>query len=312
MKRLQLVPHNTKIDFIGLRYITFFIAIFVTIGALAGVFFKGLNYGIDFRGGYIFEVRMPTEQDVTELREKLSHIGLGEVMLQSFGNDRDLLIKIERQEGDDSAQNSAIEKVKENLGQGVDYRKIETVGPKVGAELVHNGLKAVGFALIAMLIYIAIRFEWQFAICAVIALAHDCAAILGLFSVFPLEFNETAIVAVLITAGYSINDTIVIFDRIRESLRKYQKMPLGELINKSLNETLSRTIMTASTTLLAITALYFFGGKVISTFSIPIMVGILIGTFSSVCLAAPLLLYLSLKRDDNSHKDNMPERLKLN
>jgi preprotein translocase SecF subunit len=207
------------------------------------------------------------------------------------------LIKVERKNEDDQAELKPIELVKSTLGQGVDYRKIETVGPKVGSELVRNGIKAVGFALIAMLIYIAIRFEWQFALCAIMALAHDCMAILGLFCLFPLEFNETAIIAVLITAGYSINDTIVIFDRIRENIRTFKKMSLDQLINKSLNETLSRTTLTATTTLLALLALYFFGGSIISTFSTPILIGILIGSFSSICLAAPLLLHLNLKTE---------------
>ncbi len=298
MRRLQIVPYGTTFDFIGFRFITFGIAAFIALSSLFSIMTKGLNYGIDFRGGYIFEVKMPEAVDVSELREKLSNLHLGEVALQQFGADRDLLIKVERQEGNDSAQETAIQKVKETLGPNVDYRKVETVGPKVGGELVQNGIKAVGFALIAMLAYIAIRFEWQFAVCAILALAHDCIAILGLFSIFPLEFNETAIIAVLITAGYSINDTIVIFDRIRESLKKYKKLNLSEIINRSLNETLSRTTLTATTTLLALLALYFFGGKVISTFSLPIIVGIIIGSFSSICLAAPLLLYLHLKRSD--------------
>jgi preprotein translocase SecF subunit len=298
MKRLQIVPHNTNINFIGFRFIPFAIAILITAVSLTGVLFKGLNYGIDFKGGYIIEVRMPSAQDVPVLREQLNGLNLGEIMLQSIGSDRDFLIKIEDQNGGENAQTVAIDKVKHLLGEGVDYRKIDTVGPKVGAELVDNAIKAISFSLIAMLLYIAFRFEWQFAVCAIVALAHDCIAILGLFSVFPLEFNETAIIAVLITAGYSINDTIVIFDRIREGLLKYKRMDLGELINKSLNETLSRTTMTATTTLLAVTALYLFGGKVISAFSLPILVGILIGSFSSICLAAPLLMYLKIKRGD--------------
>ncbi len=290
--RLQIVPYNTTIDFIGKRFITFAIAGLMVIASLYGVFFKGINYGIDFKGGYIFEVRMPGPTDVTELREKLSSLGLGEVSLQQFGTAQELLVKIERQEGSDDKQSQAIEAIKKTLGNGVDYLRVETVGPKVGAELVRNGMKAVGFALIAMLVYIAIRFEWQFAVCAILALAHDCIAILGLFSLFPFEFNETAIIAILITAGYSINDTIVIFDRIRETLNRYKKMSVAEVINRSVNDTLSRTIMTASTTLLALLALYFFGGKVISTFSLPIIIGILIGSFSSICFAAPLLFYM--------------------
>ncbi len=300
MRRLQLVPHNTNFNFMGFRFITFMIAGVITLASLAGLMTKGLNYGVDFRGGFILEVRMPQTPDVAQLRDKLSALGLGEVVLQEFGDARDLIIKVERQEGDDHAQENAIDSIKTTLGSGVDYRKIDTVGPKVGGELVQNGLKAVAFALLAMLVYIAIRFEWQFALCAILALAHDCIAILGLFSLLPFEFNETAIIAILITAGYSINDTIVIFDRIRENIQKYKKLSMGELINKSLNETLSRTTLTATTTLLALLALYFFGGKVISTFSLPIIIGIIIGSFSSICLAAPLLSYLKLKRGEET------------
>jgi preprotein translocase subunit SecF len=308
MRRLQLVPYNTNINFIGFRFLAFTVALIVIASSLFSMTFKGLNYGIDFRGGYIFEVRMPNASNIGDLRDKLSGLHLGEVALQQFGGDRDILIKVERQEGDDIAQETAIQKVKETLGAGVDYRKIETVGPKVGSELVKNGVKAVGLALVAMLAYIAFRFEWQFAACAILALTHDCIAILGLFSIFPLEFNETAIIATLITAGYSINDTIVIFDRIRENIKKYKKMPLGELINKSLNETLSRTVLTATTTLLALLALYFLGGKVISTFSLPIIIGITVGSFSSICLAAPLLLYLKLRRVDPATEDKAKQR----
>ncbi len=296
MRLLHLVPYTTNLNFMGFRFVTFIIAMIITLASLASLLTKGLNYGVDFRGGFILEVRMPQTPDVSSLRDKLSELHLGEVVLQQFGNDRDIIIKVERQEGNDSAQDNAIEKIKTTLGAGVDYRKIETVGPKVGGELVQNGLKAVAFALIAMLVYIAVRFEWQFALCAILALAHDCVAILGLFSLFPFEFNETAIIAILITAGYSINDTIVIFDRIRENIDRFKKQSLSEIINKSLNETLSRTTLTATTTLLALLALYFFGGKVISTFSLPIIIGIIIGSFSSICLAAPLLSYLKLNR----------------
>lgn len=313
MKRLQLVPHNTNINFVGMRFVTFAIAALFAIISLTSIFTKGLNYGIDFKGGYILEVRMPTAVDPGQLREKLSALHIGEVMLQQAGTNRDFLIKVEADGNEDdkkqteSIQNQPSNKdaqantevvtlVKNTLGNDVEYRKIETVGPKVGAEMVQNAMKAIGFALIAMLFYIAVRFEWQFAVCAIVALAHDCIAILGLFSVFPMEFNETAIIAILITAGYSINDTIVIFDRIREGLIKYRKMDLPDLINRSLNETLSRTMLTAITTLLAVSALYFFGGEVIAKFSLPILVGIIIGSFSSICLAAPLLLNLKLKR----------------
>lgn len=284
---MQLIPHDTKFDFIGKRFITFGIAAFLAVSSLIGVGVKGLNYGIDFKGGYILEVKMPDNVDLSELRNQLTHLDLGDVTLQQFGAPGELLIRFEEH------QEGALEKIQKTLGPSVDYRRVQTVGPKVGAELVNNGIKAVALALIFMLAYIAMRFEWQFAVCAILALAHDCCAILGLFSIFPLEFNETAIIAILITAGYSINDTIVIFDRIRENLLRYKKKTRAEVINLSVNETLSRTIMTASTTLIALTALYFFGGPVISTFSLPIIIGIIIGSFSSICLASPLLIYIS-------------------
>jgi preprotein translocase subunit SecF len=304
MASIQLIPHNTNINFTGFRFVTFSMALIVLVASIGGMLIKGLNYGIDFRGGYSLEVRAHGEVNVAEMRESLSKLGLGEVMIQEFGKEKDLMIKVERHSDDEGDQENAISKIKQTLGTSVDYRKIATVGPKVGGELVQNGLKAVAFALIAMLAYIAFRFEWQFAICAILALAHDCIAILGLFSLFPnFEFNETAIIAILITAGYSINDTIVIFDRIRENIRRFKRLSLAELIDKSLNETLSRTIMTASTTLLALLALYFAGGKVISTFSLPIIIGIIIGSFSSICLAAPMLLYLNLKTGDAADRE---------
>lgn len=310
MALLRLVPLNTKINFVGFRFITFAISFIIVLASMGSFATKGLNYGIDFLGGYILEVRMEQTPNVPELREHLMKLGLGEVALQQFGGEKELLIRVERREkegqAEQSAQEEAINKIKQALGFGVEYRRIETVGPKVGGELVANAVKAIAFALIAMLIYIAIRFEWQFAACAIVALGHDCIAILGLFSLFPFEFNETAIIAILITAGYSINDTIVIFDRIRENMRKYKKMEMGALINKSINETLSRTTLTATTTLLALTALYFWGGKVISTFSLPIIIGVLIGSFSSICLAAPLLLNLKLKRGEETPEKTTP------
>lgn len=302
MALLQIVPYNTKIDFVKLRVVSFTISIVIVIATVFSLATRGINYGIDFLGGYIVEARLQEAPNLTELREKFAQKGFGEVTLQNFGDERDLLIRVERHEGTEEEQARVIGTVKEIIGQA-DYRRVETVGPKVGSDLVNNSIKAVGFALLAMLAYIALRFEWQFAACAIIALAHDCIAILGLFTVFGFEFKETAIIALLITAGYSINDTIVIFDRIRENLRKYKKMPLSELINKSVNETLSRTMLTASTTLLAVLALYFLGGNVISEFSLPILLGIIIGSFSSICLAAPLLLYMKIKHKEEKKTD---------
>ena len=306
---LQLIPLNTKIDFVGRRFITFFMALILAVLGTSG-YFNGLNFGVDFKGGHVLEVHMDKEPDLTTLRESLNALKLGEVIIQEIGTPQDLMVKIERQEGDDSAQDNAIQTIKGVLGVDQEYRKVATVGPKVGGEMVQNALKAVALAMAAMLIYIAVRFEWQFAACAIIALAHDCLALLALFSWAGLEFNETSVIAILITAGYSINDTIVIFDRIRENLRKFKKLELKDIINKSLNETLSRTIMTATTTLIALTALYFMAGPVISAFSFPIIIGITVGSFSSICLASPLLLYMHLPRGD-SDSDTAEKSVKL-
>lgn len=295
-------PQQTKIDFVGLRFITFALSGLMIALTIAFYAFKGFNYGIDFRGGVILEIRTPAPVELSSLRQQLAEVVKGEISLQEFGGPRDFLIRIENQTdksnpGDthgDAIEDLSLEKVKSCLGKDTEYRRIETIGPKVGTELIYNGIVAIIWALIAMLIYVWFRFEWQFGVCAVLALLNDCIAILGLFTCFQLEFNETAIVALLITASYSINDTVVIFDRIRENQQKYRKMPLIELINGSLNETLSRTTFTSATTLMALLALYLFGGNVIAAFSLPILVGILVGTYSSIFLAAPMLLYLKL------------------
>jgi preprotein translocase subunit SecF len=278
------------------------IVIFTCFGSLL---FKGLNYGIDFRGGYVFDIKMPTVPDIQDLRTKLGNLGLGDLSIQQFEQPDELSIKLEGSD-DSEKQTAATQKIKDTLGEGVIYKKIETVGPKVGEELVSNAIKAVSFALIAMLCYIAVRFEWQFGLCAVAALIHDCAVIFGIFSIFPMEFSEMSITAILLTASYSINDTVVIFDRIRENLKRYKNMQMKDLINRSLNETLSRTTLTATTTLLAVLALYFLGGKVIATFSLPILIGIIVGTFSSIFVASPLLMFLNIKPKRN---ENVPKAI---
>ena len=302
MFRLRLVPVGTNINFI--KYSKYFIsvAIALIILCIGFISFKGLNYGIDFKGGYIFEVTMPKEPDVAKLRQDLGNLELGSVSIQQFGGVTDLLIKLEKSE-EGTGQTTAIQKVKDSLGNNVVYKRIETVGPKVGGELVANAIKAVVFALLAMLGYIIIRFEWQFGICAIIALFHDCIVIFGMFSIFPWEFSETSITAVLLTASYSINDIVVIFDRIRENLKRYRTFSVAEIINKSLNETLSRTVLTATTTLLSMVALYLFGGKVIASLALPMMIGIIVGTITSTCIAAPLLTFLNLKTRTNEHID---------
>ncbi|MCE2715675.1 MAG: protein translocase subunit SecF [Pseudomonadota bacterium] len=295
MAILNLVPHNTNFDFIGKRKITFSIVIISTLIFMSSLLFKGLNYGIDFKGGVVMEVRMPSSPNIHHLREQFEPLKLGEVAIQEFGSPQDLMIKFENIEGKANIPESAVNNIKAILGDGVEYRKIETVGPKVGDEMVHNGLMAILYALLGIMIYVAFRFEWRFGICAIIALAHDCFLILGMYSLFPLEFNETAITAILITAGYSINDTIVVLDRIRENVKRYRKITLIEILNKSINETLSRTILTVVTTFLSVLALFLFGGPVIAVFVLPILVSLIIGTLSSIFVASPLLLYFNVK-----------------
>jgi preprotein translocase SecF subunit len=294
---LNFIPINTKINFVRYKFIFYLISLIIILGTFGLVVQKGLNYGVDFRGGFLISVRTVENANIANLRAKLAKMHLGEISIQEMGSAKDVQIKIERQPGGDEAQSIALTKIKSGLGSDVEYRTVETVGPKVGQELISNAIKAVIYAMIGMLIYVWFRFEWQFSVSSIVAIFHDCVTIVGMYALFGIEFNITAIMAILVTAGYSINDTIVIFDRIRENLVRYKKMPMADLINRSINETLSRTILTSTTTLLALGALYFFGGDTISTYSLPIMVGVGVGTYSSILLAAPLLLHLGFKKE---------------
>lgn len=307
MKTLRLVPNNTKIDFVNKRMITFVISALLVV-ASSGLFLgKGLNLGIDFLGGILIEVRTNGPADIGGLRTQLNGLGLGEVALQEFGSVNDVLIRVQRQEGGDGAQQGAIDIVKDALGSTIaEYRRTEFVGPTVGAELKRAATWAVLAAIGAILLYIWLRFEWQFGVGAVIALSHDVITTIGLFSLLALEFNLATVAAVLTIAGYSINDTVVIYDRVRENLRRYKKMYLIDLFNQSINETLSRTIMTSLTTLLALFALYIFGGAVIRGFAVALIWGVLIGTYSSVALAVPVLLYLRPDRGVAADEDENP------
>lgn len=296
MKKLRIVPADTAINFIGRRLIAFAFSVALILGSLGMAFGNGLNLGIDFLGGILLEIKTEGPADLSGLRSDLGALDLGEIGLQEFGSKDVVLIRVERQEGGDEAQQAAITVIRETLGKDVDYRRTETVGPTVGAELKEAAMWAIGSAILAILVYIWFRFEWQFGIAAIIALIHDVLSTIGLFALFQLEFNLATVAAVLTIAGYSINDTVVVFDRVRENLRKYKKMPLPDLFNLSINETLSRTTITSITTLLALLALFFFGGEVISGFSIALIWGVLIGTYSSIALAVPALLYLDIDR----------------
>ncbi|NVJ91864.1 MAG: protein translocase subunit SecF [Methylocystaceae bacterium] len=306
MKHLHLIPTGTTLDFVGKRIIFFVFSTLLVISSITFFTTNGLNYGIDFKGGIMMEVRSNTgPADIGDFRNKLSNLGLGEVSIQEFGQPEEVLIRIQRQEGDEKAQQRAVAAVKDVLKDTVEYRRTEFVGPKVSEELFTDGLLAVTLAIGAILVYIWFRFEWQFGMTAVIALVHDVLSTIGIFAVLGMEFNLSTVAAVLTIAGYSINDTVVVFDRVRENLRKYKKMDLVELLNMSVNDTLSRTVMTSFTTLIALFALYILGGEVIRGFSFAMIWGIVIGTYSSICLAVPILTYFNMRRSDDEEESNV-------
>jgi preprotein translocase subunit SecF len=289
---LIVIKRIPNIDFMGLHKLGFALSIFLTIASVVLFLTVGLNYGIDFSGGVLVEARTQGSADIGAMRTKLNGLGLGEVSLQGFGSPDDVLIRLPRQAGDDKAQMKGVDAVRQALGQSVEFRRVEVVGPKVGSELIAAGIKATVLALIAIAAYVWFRFEWPFGVGAMLSTIHDSATTVGLFALLQLEFNLTTLAAILTIAGYSINDTVVIYDRVRETMRKHKTMDFRTLINKSLNETLSRTILTVSTTALAVLALLFFGGEVLRGFSIAMLWGIVIGTYSSLFIAAPLLYYI--------------------
>ena len=296
MRGFQLVRPNTNLEFVGRRKFLFIASALLVLLSIGLFATRGLNYGIDFQGGILIEVRTPEAADLAGMRSTLSDLDVGEIGLQEFGAPTDVLIRLQKQEGGEKGQQVAVEKVKEALGTSLEYRRTEFVGPKVSEELLWDGIYAVTAAILAILVYIWFRFEWQFGFGAVVALIHDVLSTIGIFALLGLEFNLSTVAAILTIAGYSINDTVVVYDRVRENLRRYKTLPLPDLLNKSVNETLSRTVMTSLTTLLALFALYFLGGEVIRGFSFAMIWGVIIGTYSSICLAVPLLLYMNVQR----------------
>ena len=302
MLSFRFIPDRTNIPFVRYQRLGYALSGALIALSLLLLPTKGLNFGIDFQGGILIEVRVPgPAADLGAMRATLGDLGLGEVALQEFGAPTDVLIRIERQAGGEEAQLAAVERVKgalgERFGEDISYRRVEFVGPKVSGDLFWAGTQAVVYALIAILAYIWFRFEWQFAIGAIIALIHDVVLTLGIFSLLGLEFNLSTVAALLTIVGYSLNDTVVIYDRVRENLRRYKSMSLPELIDRSINETLARTVMTSLTTLLALIALFVFGGPVIRGFTFAMIWGVLVGTYSTVYIASPLLLHLNLRRE---------------
>jgi preprotein translocase subunit SecF len=292
LKALHLIPHDTKVDFIAKRWWAFGVTILLMIMTVISLGTQGLNLGIDFKGGILIEAKAPQAVDVSALRAEMESLKLGEVSIQEFGSPDDVLVRVQRQEGGEEAQQKAVENIRSKLGASYEYRRVEVVGPTVGNELFRAGLLATGLAILSIAIYVGIRFEWQFGLAAFIATLHDVFVTVGLYSVLQLDFNLTAVAALLTLAGYSINDTVVVFDRLRETLRREKAKDLRTIINNAVNQTLSRTLMTAGTTLLALLPLVFLGGQTLLNFSLALTWGIVVGTYSSIYVAAALLIYM--------------------
>ncbi|MBL4612674.1 MAG: protein translocase subunit SecF [Emcibacter sp.] len=299
---LKLVPVNTNVRFIDYRKMAYVLSLVMIVASFGLYFTKGLNYGIDFEGGIMIEIGTEGPADIGAIRSAMSSLNMGDVKVQEFGAPNDVLIRLEHQEG--LTVDQVVEQVREILSRVIDgeisYRRTETVGSTVSDELISDGIMAVVLAIGAVLIYIWFRFEWQFGMGAVVALVHDVVLTIGMFSLTGLEFNLSTIAAILTIVGYSLNDTVVVYDRIRENLRKFRKKPMDELLNLSINDTLSRTVMTSVTTLIALAALFFLGGEGIHGFSAAMIWGIFVGTYSSIFIASPILLWVEMRREGDS------------
>ena len=299
---IRFIPDDTKIPFMLLSRFGFFASGVLSLVSLLLFLFVGLNVGVDFKGGSVITIRTEQAANLDQLRTTLDGLGLGAVELQEFGTPNDVLIRVGTQEGGDAAQQAAVEKIRSSLGSGIEYRSVDVVGPKVSGELAEQGIIAVVVAILGILMYVWFRFEWQFAMGAVASLLHDVLLTIGLFCLLRIEFNLQIIAAILTIVGYSLNDTVVVFDRIREYLRKYKSMPLADLIDFSLNSVLPRTILTSVTTMLALIALYVFGGEVLRGFTFTMIWGVIIGTYSSIFIASPVLILLGTNREDAKAK----------
>tara|TARA_B100001250_G_scaffold359289_1_gene336099 strand:- start:63 stop:962 length:900 start_codon:yes stop_codon:yes gene_type:complete len=275
-----------------------FISLSLILISIILLLFKGLNFGVDFKGGTLIELRVKDKTvTITNIRDSLNQINLGDVSVKKFGKEDDYLIKFEKKDFNNPNFISEIKsKLTSSLGNTFEFRRVENVGPKVSSELLRSGIIAICLSLAAMLIYIWIRFEWQFSLGAIVALFHDVIITLGIFSLFGLEINLSIVAAVLTIVGYSMNDTVVIFDRVRENLRKYSDINIFELTNISINETLSRTIITSTTTLLALFSIFFFGGEILKGFSLAMILGVFFGTYSSIYIANPILVFLKVSQ----------------
>jgi preprotein translocase SecF subunit len=294
---ITLIPADTKIDFVGQRALTWLVSALLTVVPLILVATIGLNMGIDFQGGTLIEIQTKeSPADLSDIRGKVSGLGLGEVQIQEFGAPNAVLIRIASLPTEEEQQ-ASIAKVKGALGDTVEYRRTEIVGPTISSELIAGGTVAVVMAMLGIMIYVWFRFEWQFAVAAIASLVHDVTATIGLYALLQLEFNVSSIAAILTIIGYSLNDKVVIFDRIRENLRKYKRMPLVQLLDLSINEMLSRAVLTHVTTFLAMLPFLFFGGEAIYGFAVAMCFGIVIGAYSSIFVASPMQLILGVRRE---------------
>ena len=298
MTSIRWIKRGLKIDFLKIKNIATILSVIAIISSLFFLVYKNLNFGIDFKGGTLIELKKDNDLTIAEIRSQLSGLNIGDIQIQTFGSDNIILIRIENLSNlVANADMNTIELIRSNLGDDITIQRTEIVGPKVSSELIQKGIIAIVIAVFLMLFYIWIRFEWQFSIGAVTALIHDVIITMGIFSLLQIEFNLSIIAALLTIIGYSMNDTVVVYDRIRENLRKYKQMNIFDLINQSLNETMSRTLLTSVTTLLALFSLYFLGGEVLKGFTLAMIIGVFIGTYSSVFIASQIILYLNVKRD---------------
>lgn len=296
MKLLRIVPDNTKFGFMRFRRFSFPFSAIASIVSVVAFLWLGLNVGIDFKGGTVVELQARGDRaNVALIREEANRLGFGDVEVQEFGGQREVLLRVGLQDGGDRAQAEIVVKLRQAFEKDYDFRKVEVVGPRVSQELVQNGTIGVLLAILTILIYLWFRYEWQFAVGAVIATMHDLVLTIGFFAVTQIQFDQTSIAAILTIIGYSLNDTVVVYDRVRELLRKYKKIKLFELLDLSMNSTLPRTVITSVTTILALIALSIFGGDAIWGFCIALLFGVLIGTYSSIFVAAPILIYLGVR-----------------
>ncbi|WP_348931287.1 protein translocase subunit SecF [Aquabacter sp. CN5-332] len=296
MPLIDYIPAQTHIGFMRLRHVTFPLSAAAMVLAVVCFITFGFNLGIDFRGGTLVEAQSSQQQaDLASLREHLTDLDLGDVQIQEFGSPRDVLIRVGQTGGTDEAQQAIIAKISSSLGTEYTIRRVETVGPSVSGELVRQSIVALLLGAVAVLIYLWFRFEWQFAIGALATTAHDIFVTLAIYSILGIDFDLTSIAAILTIMGYSLNDTVVVYDRIREMMRRYKKMPVPEMLDQAVNATFSRTIIVSLTTFLACLALYFFGGEVLRGFSLAMTVGVVIGTYSTIFVAAPMLIHLGLR-----------------